>query len=164
MSFLGLVGIYRKFVPNFAKMAKSLNELTRKGKSFVWTQETEEAFQSLRDSLSNMAEVYLADLNHPFLIQCDASENGAVLLQEKDGIRYPVWFASRSLKPAETRYTVSEKECFAVLWAIDKFRGFVEYNHFVVETDHQALAWLQKIKEPSGRLARWVSYPSNVRF
>jgi len=163
MIFFGLVDFYRKFVPNFAKMAKPLNELTRKIKSFVWTQETEDAFQSLRDSLSNMAEVYLPDLNHPFLIQSDASDIGlgAVLLQEKDGIRYPVWFASRSLKPAETRYSVSEKECLAVLWSNEKCCGFVEYNHFVVETD-QSFSLVTKDKRAFREIGPLVSYTSNV--
>jgi transposase InsO family protein len=170
MKFLGLVGFYRKFVPEFAKYAKPLHDLTKKNQKFLWTDETQVSFDQLKNSLSELTEVFMPDLNHPFVIQADASESGlgAVLLQEKDGIRYPVWFASRSLKPAETRYSTSEKECLGVLWAIEKFRGFVEYSHFIVETDHQALQWLQRVKEPSGRLARWFftlqMYDFEVRY
>jgi len=157
MKFIGLVGFYRRFIPDFAKYAKPLHYLTKKGIKFVWSAKEQECFDFLKTTLSDLTEVFLPDLNHPFIIQCDASEMGigAILLQEKDGERFPIWFASRSLKPAETRYSVSEKECLSVLWAIEKFRGFIEYSHFVIETDHQALTWLQKIKEPSGRLARW---------
>jgi transposase InsO family protein len=90
------------------------------------------------------------------------------LLQESDGIRRPIWFASRILKPAETRYSVSEKECLAVLWAIEKFRGFIECSHFIIETDHQALTWLTRLKEPTGRLARWFMvlqmYDFEIRY
>jgi hypothetical protein len=170
MQFLGLVGFYRKFIPDFAKFAKPLHELTKKDCKFKWSDDAQKSFKFLKGALTEMTEVYMPDLNHPFVIQCDASEKGvgAVLLQEKEGNRYPIWFASRSLKPAETRYSTSEKECLAVLWAIEKFKGFIEYSHFVVETDHQALQWLQKIKEPSGRLARWFftlqMYDFEVRY
>jgi hypothetical protein len=168
--FLGLVGYYRKFIPDFSKFAKPLHDLMKKGQKFEWTFECQNGFDSLRTSLTDLTTVYLPDLNMPFIIQCDASEVGlgAVLIQEKEGVRYPLWFASRSFRPAETRYSVSEKECLAVLWAIEKFRGFVEYSRFVVETDHQALSWLSKIKEPSGRLARWFMtlqmYDFEVRY
>jgi hypothetical protein len=147
-----------------------LHELTKKDTKFAWSYCAQKSFEFLKGALTEMTEVYMPDLNHPFVIQCDASDKGvgAVLLQEKEGSRYPIWFASRSLKPAETRYSNSEKECLAVLWAIEKFKGFVEYGHFIVETDHQALQWLQKIKEPSGRLARWFftlqMYDFEVRY
>jgi hypothetical protein len=141
MQFLGLVGFYRKFIPEFAKFAKPLHELTKKDTKFAWRNCAQKSFEFLKGALTEMTEVYMPDLNHPFVIQCDASDKGvgAVLLQEKEGNRCPIWFASRSLKPAETRYSTSEKECFAVLWAIEKFKGFVEYSHFIVKTDHQAL-------------------------
>jgi transposase InsO family protein len=168
--FLGLVGFYLKFIPDFATHAKPLYTLIKKGVKFAWNSEAQNGFDELRNSLTSLTEVYLPDLNLPFIIQCDASDSGlgAVLVQEKDGRRYPIWFASRSLKSAETRYSVSEKECLSVLWAIEKFRGYVEYSHFIIETDHQALSWLRKLKEPAGRLARWFltlqMYDFEVRY
>jgi hypothetical protein len=149
--FLGLVGFYRKFIPYFALHAKPLHALIKKGVKFAWNTEAQIGFEELKRSLSLLTEVHLPDLNHRFIIQCDASDSGlgAVFIQEKDGKRYPIWFASRTLKPAETRYSVSEKECLSVLWAINKFQGYFEYSRFVIETDHQALSWLRKLK------ARW---------
>jgi hypothetical protein len=73
----------------------------------------------------------------------------------KDGVRFPIWYANRCLKPAKTGYPIPELECLAVIWAIEKFRGFIEYTKFVIETDHQALTWLRRLKKPSGRLAHW---------
>jgi len=168
--FLGLVGFYRRFIPDFAKHAKPLTQLTKKENKFNWTSEVQKSFDYMKSTLTEITEVYLPDLNGPFIIQADAADKtiGSILLQEKDGIRHPIWFASRSLKPAEVNYSTSEKECLAVLWAIEKFRGFIELSHFVVETDHQALKWLQNIKEPSGRLARWFltlqMYNFEVRY
>ena len=155
--FLGLVGFYRRFIERFADLAKPLTSLIKKGVEFEWSPEAQESFDSLRNALIDYTMVYLPDLNKPFIIQTDASNTGlgAILLQEIDEVRRPIWFASRALRSAETRYSTSEKECLAVIWALDKFRDFIEYTTFVIETDHQALSWLQKIKEPAGRLARW---------
>jgi hypothetical protein len=73
-----------------------------------------------------------------------------------DGVKYLVYFYSRTLNTAERNYSVSENECLGVVDAIKRFRGFIEYTHFSVETDHQALCWLKRIKESTGRLARWA--------
>jgi len=63
---------------------------------------------------------------------------------------------------------VSEKEALGVIWAIEKFRAFVEYGHFIIETDHQALTWLSRVKELSERLVRWFMslqmYDFEVRY
>jgi hypothetical protein len=73
-----------------------------------------------------------------------------------DGVKYLVYFYSRTLNPAERNYSVSEKECLGVVDAIKRFRGFIENTHFIVETDHQALCRLKGIKKPTRRLARWA--------
>ncbi len=117
----------------------------------------------------------LADLNNPFTIQTDASGIGlgAVLLQTtdqgEDERLKPIYFASRGLTKAEENYSATELECLAVIWAIKKFKNYVEYTHFTVETDHQALKWLQTLKEHSGRLTSWslqlqgMNYTVNYR-
>ena len=60
------------------------------------------------------------------------------------------------LSPAEVNYTVTEKECLAVLFAIRKFRPYLEGYKFVAITDHSVLTWLKNRMEPTRRLARWV--------
>lgn len=155
--FLGFVGFYRRFIPEFATHAKPLTDLLRKGKKFAWSESANVGFNALKDSLSEYTMLYLPNMDHEFIVQSDASNFsiGSLLTQEIDGVRHPVWFASRTLRPAEVNYSTTQKEILAALWAIEKFRGFIEYSHFTLETDHQAISWLNKIKDPTGRLARW---------
>ncbi|XP_064475377.1 uncharacterized protein LOC135389242 [Ornithodoros turicata] len=156
--FLGMVGFYRQFIPHCASLAKPLYELLRKNSQWAWGPRQEEAFRSLSQAIADTAKLWLPDLNKPFVMQTDASDYGlgAVLLQEHDGGLCPVGFASRTLSPAEMNYSVTEKECLAVMFGLKKFDMYLDGTTFTIQTDHQALSWLQRLKKPSGRLARWA--------
>lgn len=155
--FLGFVGFYMRFIPHYSTHARHLTKLVKKNVKFEWNPAAEAAFQTLKNSLSEYTLLHLPDLNKQFIIQTDASNFciGAILQQEVDGIRYPVWYASKTLTKPEINYSTTEKEILAVLWAIEKFQVFIEYTHFIVETDHRAISWLNKLKDPTGRLGRW---------
>ncbi|CAB0040754.1 unnamed protein product [Trichogramma brassicae] len=94
---------------------------------------------------------------HEFVVQTDASDSGlgAVLTQTIDGEEKVLCFASRTLNKAERNYSVTERECLAVLWAIQKFRPYVEGYRFRVITDHSSLRWLHNLRNPTGKLSRW---------
>ncbi|KAM7295077.1 uncharacterized protein ISCGN_024582 [Ixodes scapularis] len=168
--FLGMIGYYRAYIPNCAATQAPLTQLLRKAASWSWEAPQEEAFLQLTEALARTASLKLPDLNRPFTIQTDASDQGlgAVHLQETEGEIRPVAFASRALNPAEKNYTVSERECLAIIFALKKFNHYVEGTEFTIETDHMALAWLSRIKEPAGRLARWAltlqKYEYRIRY
>jgi len=164
--YLGFVGYYRQFIEDFSTKASALTDLLRKKQDFAWTPECQKGFDDLRNALQSQVELCLPDLSKPFTIQCDASNGGigAVLLQTNEGKREPVWFISRKLTGAEINYSITEKECLAIIYAVKKFKGYIEFTEFTIETDHQALTWLQGIKEPTGRLARWALELQGYQF
>ena len=90
-------------------------------------------------------------------IHCDACGHGlgAVLVQKQDGVERVISYASRLLDKAETNYSVSEQECLALIFAIDRFRSYIWGTKIRVVTDHHALCWLMKKRNLAGRLARW---------
>ncbi|GJY53956.1 putative reverse transcriptase domain-containing protein [Tanacetum coccineum] len=95
-SFLGLAGYYRRFIENLSKLAKPLTLLTQKHKEYIWGEEQERAFQTLKDKLCNALVLALPDGPEDFVVYCDASSLGlgCVLMQRGKVIAY----ASRQTK------------------------------------------------------------------
>lgn len=156
--FLGLATWYRRFVPEFSRLAAPMTDLLRKSKKWSWGEEQEEAFRALKEKLVSAPILKCPDFSLPFILQTDASSTGlgAILSQETTEGERPIAFASRSLTPSERNFSTTEQECLAVLWAIEKFRPYLEGSQFTVITDHHALVWLGNLKDPQGRLARWA--------
>ncbi|GJR94218.1 DNA-directed DNA polymerase [Tanacetum coccineum] len=81
---------------------------------------------------------------------------GAVLGQ-KDGKKFhPIYFASKTLNPVQQKYTITEKELMAVVFAFDKFRSYLILSKTIVHTDHSAHKHLFKKQDVNPRLIRWI--------
>ena len=108
----------------------------------------------------------LPDFNKCFILQTDASNLGvgAVLVQEEDGIKMPVAYASKKLVKGETKLSTVEKECYALIWGIQKFQKYLYGREFVVETDHQPLSHLNTCKMKNAKLMRWALQLQPYRF
>ena len=167
-SFLGLVGFYRSFIPNFSHIAAPLSELTKKGESnkVRWDEPQQKAFDSLKKALTIQPILKMADLSKPFTLQVHASSVGlgAVLLQDEEGKKSPIAYASRKLNPSEKSYAVVEKECLALVWAVQKFHRYLYGTAFTVETDHQPLSYLNTAKLTNSRHTRWALTLQPYRF
>ena len=167
--FLGLAGWYRRFIYDFSTLSSNITSLMtgkRKSNPIVWTKEAEEAFNTLKDRLTTAPVLVAPDFTKPFTIQTDASTTGlaAVLFQEIDGKEHPIAYASKTMNSSQRQYTVTEQECLAVLFGIEKFRPYVEGTKFRVLTDHHSLLWIRNLKNPSGRLCRWAINLSHHDF
>jgi hypothetical protein len=89
-SFLGLAGYYRRFIPDFSRIAKPMTELLKKGVKFVWSKDCEKAFRALRQHLTIAPVLVQPDNSKPFEVFCDASGTGlgCVLMQENRVMAY----------------------------------------------------------------------------
>lgn len=155
---LGMVSWYRRFIPNLSTIIAPLTNLTRKHAKFVWSSDCEQSFQTIKNKLVSAPILSCPNFDYDFTLQCDASAYGlgAVLSQYYEGKEHVICYLSRSMTLCERKYTVTERECLAVIWAIEKGRCYLEGQHFTVITDHHSLLWLHNLKNPHGRLARWA--------
>ena len=157
-SFLGLASYYRRFIPQFSRIAGPLHALTKKNSEFTWTAVSQETFEKLRKLLANAPVLTYPDFRVPFILETDASVYGlgAVLAQrQEDGLVRPIAYASRSLQEHEKRYGATELEGLGVVWAVKHFRPYLYGHHCDIYTDHEALKSLLNTPQPSGKLARW---------
>nr|GFC26225.1 reverse transcriptase domain-containing protein [Tanacetum cinerariifolium] len=143
-SFLRHAGFYRLFIKDFLKIARPLTKLLEKDTTFEFDDECQKAFELLKEKLTCAPVVVSPNWNLPVKLMCDASDFtlGAILGQ-KDGKNFhPVYFASKTLNPAQQKYTETEKELMAVVFAFDKFRSYLILSKTIVHTDHSALRHL----------------------
>ena len=162
-TFLGLAGYYRRYIPGFSSIAVPLYDLLRTGAEWQWGALQESAFSQLRVFLTEEPVVLaLPKSDQEFELFTDASDVGlgAVLSQNGQVVEY----ASRRLNPAEQNYSVTERELLAMVWAIEKWRKYLFGKCFLLSTDHRPLTFLKTLKEPRGRIARWISRIQEYEF
>jgi len=161
-SFLGAVGYYRKFIFNFANIAKPLFKLCKKGVKFIWDKEQDDSFNELKIKLASAPILTMPNFDKQFIIRTDASYDGigGVLLQkDENNIEKPIHFVSRSLKPAEKNYAITDLEGTAATYCVTKFKSYIAGNKYetLLYTDHKPLVGLFKNKETNNsRQTRWV--------
>lgn len=155
--FLGLIGYYRKFIPNFARIAKPMTQCLKKGSKITFDQDYLDCFDKCKSLLINDPILQYPDFNKEFVLTTDASKLaiGAVLSQGPIGSDKPIAYASRTLNSSEINYSTIEKELLAIVWATKYFRPYLFGRKFKIVTDHRPLQWVMNIKEPNSRLTRW---------
>jgi transposase InsO family protein len=156
-SFLGLMSYYRRFVPNFSRLAAPLHKLLKKDVAYEWSGEHEQAFQTLKGKLVSPPVLKYPDFNRSFILTTDASGEGLGAVLSQGDIRKDllVAFASRTLNQAEKNYSTTGKELLAIVWGMRYFRPYLYGKHFLVVTDHKPLTWIMNVKDPGSRLLRW---------
>ena len=154
-SFLGLTSYYRRYIHQFADIAAPLYNLTSKGVAFHWDTSCQAAFEHLKSELTKAPILSFPDFRPnaaPFHLQTDASAVGIGAVLEQDG--HVIAFASRVLSSSERNYSVIQRECLAIVYALKQFRHYLLGRSFIIMTDHAPLQWLSAQKM-DGMLARW---------
>ena len=160
-SFLGLCNVYRRFVPNFARVSAPLNSMLKKGEPVKLPPLNEAqlaSYNALKQALISPPILRLPKKDLPYSVDTDACGHqvGVVLLQTyEDGTRHPIGYWSRTLNAAEKNYSTTERECLAVVWGCQILRPYLEGHHVKIYTDHQPLKWLLGPTDATERLARW---------
>ena len=167
-SFLGLCGYYRRFVKDFAAITHPLRELLKNDVPFKWTSDSQIAFERLKTALTTAPVLALPRFDRPFILTTDSSISGlAYILSQKDenNREQVVCYGGRGVRPAESRWTITELECLAVVEGIRQYHTFLAGNEFEIITDHVSLTFLNKMKlSGNNRLTRWALFMQPYKF
>lgn len=156
--FLGLLGYYRKFIRNFAKLTKPLTICLKKDRTINVNDEAyTTCFEFCKKLLTNEPILQYPNFEEPFVLTCDASQYavGSVLSQGPIGSDLPICYASRTLNEHEINYSTIEKELLAIVWATKYFRPYLYGRKFKIVTDHKPLQYLFSLKDANSKLCRW---------
>ena len=160
-SFLGMTSFFRKFIPDYAKIAAPLTLLTSDKVPWFWSTSQETAFNTLKSKLVQDPVLRAPVFDAPWYLLTDASSGaiGSWLAQRHEGHLFPVAYHSRRLKPHELQWALDpyEAEVLAIYDSLRKFKHFLYGSRLVILSDSQALQWLfSKAQYKSPRLTRWA--------
>ena len=159
--FLGMAGFYRKFVENFSTIAEPITRLLKKDTRFNWTSQCQDSFEKIKLVLKNHPVLKAPEFDKPFSICTDASDVGAgAVLMQRDNFEVdkPVAYFSRKFNQCQRAYSTIEKECLALVWAIQQFKVYFGSNEIKVYTDHNPLVFLHRMKDNNQRVLRWALF------
>jgi hypothetical protein len=140
-SFHGLASFYRIFIRNFSGISAPMMDIVnKKHKSFHWIEEAEKSFNLLKRKITEQPILVLPDFQKTFQVKCDASgfAIGAVLSQDDRLIAY----FSEKLNEAKVKYSTYDKEFYAIVQALKKWRHYLIPKEFVLYSDNHALQFV----------------------
>ncbi|GFX61937.1 retrovirus-related Pol polyprotein from transposon opus [Trichonephila clavipes] len=135
--FLGMAGWYQKFIPQYADICEPLYRLKKKGAKFSWPTEAQDSFDKIKRALTEAQVLQLPNFTEQFNLFTEASGVGIGAGHNQN--HRPIAFASRTLNKVERNYTVTERECLAVIWALNKIKTYFGSLPVKVITDPAAL-------------------------
>lgn len=167
-SFIGMSNFFRRYIKDFALIARPIHETIKINQPFKWTDKAQDAMDTLKAKLMSPPILVHFDLQGDLTIRCDASGFGlgAILMQRsidptKSGV---IAYDSKTLSKSESNYSTTKKECLAVVYAVKHWRRYLYGKHFDVVTDHHALCWLMQTKDHTNLLMRWALILQEYNF
>ncbi len=178
--FVKAAEYYRKFIPRFSIIAQPLHKYaptTKEQRSMKSTavpvnlsEEELGAFNQLKRILTNDLILRIPDENFPFKIQTDASKVGigAVLMQTHSNGDLPIAYLSKKFTTTQMNWPATEQECYAIIYAIEKWHKYLDGREFIIETDHKPLLPFNLKQQLNAKCERWrlklQQYKFTVRY
>ncbi|GFW84672.1 retrovirus-related Pol polyprotein from transposon 297 [Trichonephila clavipes] len=155
-SFLGLVGYYSHYIPNYSTIVSPLTDALKgkiKKEKITWDEKCGKAFEELKAKLVSQLILFAPDFATDFILQTDASEVGAgvVLSQRIEGEEHPIVFLSKKFSKAERNYSTVERELAAIIFGLKRLKHYLDGQKFIIETDHNLLRYLNKMGSTNPR-------------
>jgi hypothetical protein len=161
-SFHGLASFYRKFIQNFSGIsAPMMDTVKKRHKAFHWIEEAEKSFNLLK-KITEQPILVFPDFSKTFQVKCDASgfAIGAVFSQDHRQIAY----FSKKLNEAKIKYSTYDKEFYAVIQALKKWRHYLVPKEFVLYSDNHALQFVTQQEKLNQKHAKWIEFMQNFTF
>ena len=157
-AFLGMTGFYRRYIKQFSEIARPLTQLTKKNTRFAWSTEAQEAFEILKECLTQAPILAYPDVSRSYKLYTDASNYaiGGILTQENESGEHVIQYLSHKLTAGQQKWPVIEKEAYAIVYAIRKLRPYLYGAKFTVYTDHKPLKSLFTAEMNNTRIQRWA--------
>ena len=132
--------------------------MTRKYAHFKWSDTHQRAFDYLKDSLTAVPLLVYPDSNKPYVLYTDASDTciGACLTQECDGDEKPLYYLSHKLSRSQCKWSMVEKEAFAIHFGLQKLDYYLHNAQFVIRTDHKPLKFLLESPMQNKKIQLWA--------
>ena len=160
-SFLGMTNYCSRFIQNYSDVTEPLRQLTHEDTPWSWGKTQDSAFDQVKDMLMRHPTLAYFDPSKKTSLAVDASPTGlgGILTQEDSkGTRYTVAYASKALSDVERRYSQTEREALAIIWACEHYHLYIYGQPITVFTDHKPL--LGMFNKPgaklSARVERWA--------
>ena len=159
--FIGLASYYRSHIVGFAEIAVPLTNLIGKDKVWVWGEEEQTAFETLKEKLLSGTACQFPNYDSEFILKTDGSAYtvGAVLSQKDErGKEVMCACASQKLNSVEVKWAAFDKEYFALIWGVRQFSHYLKFARFTVITDSKPLTSainMEAKNDATGKRTRW---------
>jgi hypothetical protein len=162
-SFHGLAGFYRKFIRNFSGIcAPILDTVKKRHQSFKWKQEDEKSFKMLKEKITEQPILVLPNFEKTFQVRCDASgvAIGEIFSQDNRHVEY----FSENFNDTKNKYSTYDKEFYAILQALNKWRHYLVPKVFFLYSDNQDLQFITREEKLNQRHTKWIEFMQNFTF
>ena len=168
-SFLGLVGYYRRFIPEFAEIARPLYELDSVTVRFKWGEECSDAMRTLQALLEAAPVLAYPECKGLFILETRIRERSlcATLKQEQTDERGVhrerlLQFGSKRMQPRELNYCIRRRELLATVHFVKYYRPYLWGREVLLRTAHASIQHIRRLSEPTEQMNRWLGVLENT--